>query len=50
MSLGLSDLPGTNHTQVPPILGMAGMPASLPVSTFGMVANLARTLSIFLDL
>ncbi|KAF8523006.1 hypothetical protein JB92DRAFT_3087536 [Gautieria morchelliformis] len=43
---GLFNLPGANRTQVPPILGMAGLPTPLPVSTFGMGVggnpNLAR--------
>jgi splicing factor U2AF 65 kDa subunit len=33
---GLFNLPGANRTQVPPILGIAGLPAPLPVQSFGM--------------
>ncbi|KAG2113096.1 uncharacterized protein F5147DRAFT_682705 [Suillus discolor] len=33
---GLFNLPGANRTQVPPILGIAGLPPPIPVQTFGM--------------
>ncbi|PPQ63301.1 hypothetical protein CVT24_006746 [Panaeolus cyanescens] len=33
---GLFNLPGANRTQIPPILGIAGLPPPLPVQTFGM--------------
>jgi hypothetical protein len=33
---GLFNLPGANRTQVPPILGIAGLPPPLPVQSFGM--------------
>ncbi|KAL0569321.1 hypothetical protein V5O48_012654 [Marasmius crinis-equi] len=33
---GLFNLPGANRTQIPPILGIPGLPAPLPVQTFGM--------------
>ncbi|EGN96595.1 hypothetical protein SERLA73DRAFT_93106 [Serpula lacrymans var. lacrymans S7.3] len=33
---GLFNLPGANRTQVPPILGIAGLPPPMPVQTFGM--------------
>ncbi|KIJ55655.1 hypothetical protein M422DRAFT_73428 [Sphaerobolus stellatus SS14] len=43
---GLFNLPGANRTQVPPILGVAGLPTPMPVATFGMGVggnpNLAR--------
>lgn len=35
-SLGLFNLPGANRTQIPPILGIAGLPPPMPVQTFGM--------------
>lgn len=35
-SPGLFNLPGANRTQIPPILGIAGLPPPLPVPTFGM--------------
>jgi len=34
--LGLFNLPGANRTQIPPILGIAGLPPPMPVQTFGM--------------
>lgn len=34
--LGLFNLPGANRTQVPPILGIPGLPAPMPVQSFGM--------------
>ncbi|KAH0836662.1 hypothetical protein J3R83DRAFT_8381 [Lanmaoa asiatica] len=34
--VGLFNLPGANRTQVPPILGIAGLPPPIPVQTFGM--------------
>ncbi|KAK7030721.1 hypothetical protein R3P38DRAFT_2930144 [Favolaschia claudopus] len=33
---GLFNLPGANRTQIPPILGIAGLPPPMPVQTFGM--------------
>jgi len=33
---GLFNLPGANRTQIPPILGIAGLPPPMPVPTFGM--------------
>ncbi|KIM56285.1 hypothetical protein SCLCIDRAFT_1220435 [Scleroderma citrinum Foug A] len=33
---GLFNLPGANRTQVPPILGIPGLPPPIPVQTFGM--------------
>ncbi|KAG5731470.1 Splicing factor U2AF 50 kDa subunit [Termitomyces sp. T112] len=33
---GLFNLPGANRTQVPPILGVAGLPPPMPVPSFGM--------------
>ncbi|TFK71659.1 hypothetical protein BDN72DRAFT_427527 [Pluteus cervinus] len=33
---GLFNLPGANRTQVPPILGIAGLPPPMPVPSFGM--------------
>ncbi|KAF5383519.1 hypothetical protein D9615_003594 [Tricholomella constricta] len=33
---GLFNLPGANRTQVPPILGIAGLPPPMPVQSFGM--------------
>ncbi|KAF8347681.1 hypothetical protein F5887DRAFT_953677 [Amanita rubescens] len=33
---GLFNLPGANRTQIPPILGIAGLPPPVPVQTFGM--------------
>lgn len=33
---GLFNLPGANRTQIPPILGIAGLPPPVPVPTFGM--------------
>ncbi|KAJ7224380.1 hypothetical protein GGX14DRAFT_531901 [Mycena pura] len=33
---GLFNLPGANRTQIPPILGIAGLPAPMPVQSFGM--------------
>jgi splicing factor U2AF subunit len=33
---GLFNLPGANRTQVPPILGIAGLPPPIPVQSFGM--------------
>ncbi|KAH8832643.1 hypothetical protein DL96DRAFT_669759 [Flagelloscypha sp. PMI_526] len=33
---GLFNLPGANRTQVPAILGIAGLPTPAPVATFGM--------------
>ncbi|KAG5647819.1 hypothetical protein DXG03_007742 [Asterophora parasitica] len=33
---GLFNLPGANRTQVPPILGIAGLPTPTPIQTFGM--------------
>ncbi|PFH51889.1 hypothetical protein AMATHDRAFT_80005 [Amanita thiersii Skay4041] len=33
---GLFNLPGANRTQIPPILGIAGLPPPLPVQSFGM--------------
>jgi len=35
-SPGLFNLPGANRTQIPPILGIAGLPPPMPVQTFGM--------------
>ncbi|TFL02095.1 hypothetical protein BDV98DRAFT_604053 [Pterulicium gracile] len=32
----LFNLPGANRTQVPPILGIPGLPAPMPVQSFGM--------------
>lgn len=34
--LGLFNLPGANRTQMPPILGIAGLPTPQPVQSFGM--------------
>jgi len=34
--LGLFNLPGANRTQVPPILGIAGLPPPVPIQSFGM--------------
>ncbi|KAJ6581381.1 hypothetical protein B0H19DRAFT_1207350 [Mycena capillaripes] len=33
---GLFNLPGANRTQIPPILGIAGLPPPMPVQSFGM--------------
>ncbi|KAG6821456.1 hypothetical protein H0H93_010180 [Arthromyces matolae] len=33
---GLFNLPGANRMQVPPILGIAGLPTPVPVQSFGM--------------
>ncbi|KAF9266914.1 hypothetical protein L218DRAFT_896143 [Marasmius fiardii PR-910] len=33
---GLFNLPGANRTQIPPILGIPGLPPPMPVQTFGM--------------
>lgn len=33
---GLFNLPGANRTQIPPILGVPGLPPPLPVQSFGM--------------
>ncbi|CAK5273957.1 unnamed protein product, partial [Mycena citricolor] len=33
---GLFNLPGANRTQIPPILGIAGLPPPMPVPSFGM--------------
>ncbi|KAJ7760448.1 hypothetical protein B0H16DRAFT_1532332 [Mycena metata] len=33
---GLFNLPGANRTQIPPILGIAGLPTPMPVQSFGM--------------
>ena len=35
-STGLFNLPGANRTQVPPILGIPGLPPPIPIQTFGM--------------
>ena len=35
-STGLFNLPGANHTQVPLILGIPGLPPPIPIQTFGM--------------
>lgn len=36
MPPGLFNLPGANRTQIPPILGIAGLPPPMPVQSFGM--------------
>ncbi|TRM65301.1 hypothetical protein BD626DRAFT_488319 [Schizophyllum amplum] len=33
---GLFNLPGANRTQIPPILGIPGLPPPMPVASFGM--------------
>ena len=33
---GLFNLPGANRTQIPPILGIPGLPPPIPVASFGM--------------
>ncbi|KAF8920629.1 hypothetical protein CPB85DRAFT_497186 [Mucidula mucida] len=33
---GLFNLPGANRTQIPPILGIPGLPTPMPVQSFGM--------------
>jgi len=35
-STGLFNLPGANHTQVPPILSIPGLLPPIPIQTFGM--------------
>ncbi|GLB41890.1 putative U2 snRNP auxiliary factor large subunit [Lyophyllum shimeji] len=42
---GLFNLPGANRTQVPPILGIAGLPPPMPVQTFGMGIGVNPNLS-----
>jgi len=42
---GLFNLPGANRTQIPPILGMPGLPPPMPVPTFGMGIGINPNLS-----
>jgi hypothetical protein len=42
---GLFNLPGANRTQIPPILGIAGLPPPMPVPTFGMGMGVNPNLS-----
>ncbi|KAF8661272.1 hypothetical protein AX16_001373 [Volvariella volvacea WC 439] len=42
---GLFNLPGANRTQVPPILGIAGLPPPMPVQSFGMGTGVNPNLS-----
>ncbi|KAF8909409.1 hypothetical protein CPB84DRAFT_1766065 [Gymnopilus junonius] len=42
---GLFNLPGANRTQIPPILGIAGLPPPMPVQTFGMGIGVNPNLS-----
>ncbi|KAJ2923904.1 hypothetical protein H1R20_g13189, partial [Candolleomyces eurysporus] len=42
---GLFNLPGANRTQIPPILGIPGLPPPVPVPTFGMGIGVNPNLS-----
>jgi hypothetical protein len=42
---GLFNLPGANRTQIPPILGIPGLPTPMPVPTFGMGLGVNPNLS-----
>ncbi|KDQ26791.1 hypothetical protein PLEOSDRAFT_1066084 [Pleurotus ostreatus PC15] len=42
---GMFNLPGANRTQIPPILGIPGLPPPMPVQTFGMGIGVNPNLS-----